>query len=123
MVDFAEFKIKDTEAWQQAVVANQDGYGKAVLTFAARWAHLMEGLVAKGLTIPEIAKRLSHDADLEGITGFQYGCAVSILSGVWEHGEELRKWHNIEVQVGDEGERANKSGGVLNPALMIIEKR
>lgn len=39
------------------------------------------------------ANRLSHEADVEGITGFMYGCAVSILSQYWKYGEELRKWN------------------------------
>jgi len=49
-----------------------------------------------------------------------YGCAVVILSKCWEHGEALRRWHNKDTQIGDEGDRANESGGVLNPALLSI---
>lgn len=49
-----------------------------------------------------------------------YGCAVSILSQVWIHGEELRRWHNLDSQIGTEGEKANESGGVLNPAVLNI---
>jgi len=33
-----------------------------------------------------------------------YGAAVAILSKVWKHGEELRRWHNLKTQIGDEGE-------------------
>jgi hypothetical protein len=61
-----------------------------------------------------------HDND--GITGFMYGCAVSILSKVWIHGEQLRRWHNLKTQLRDEGEKANQTGGVLNPALLCIGK-
>jgi hypothetical protein len=49
-----------------------------------------------------------------------YGAGVSMLSQVWEHGEQLRTWHNLKTQLRDEGERANKSGGVLNPALLNV---
>lgn len=80
----------------------------------------MEGRIAKGETVAVCAKEMSHLADTEGITGFMYGCAVSILSQVWVHGEELRRWHNIETQIKDEGEKANESGGVLNPALLCV---
>jgi hypothetical protein len=49
-----------------------------------------------------------------------YGCAVSILAKCWQHGDQLRRWHNLKTQIRDEGERANESGGVLNPALLNI---
>jgi hypothetical protein len=77
-------------------------------------------MMAKGATVAECAQRASHLADDEGITGFMYGCAVSILSKVWQYGEDLRRWHNIDTQIGTEGEKANESGGVLNPALLSI---
>ena len=36
------------------------------------------------------------------------------------HGEALRRWHNRDTQIGTEGDKANESGGVLNPALLTI---
>lgn len=59
------------------------------------------------------ADKLSYDADTEGITGFMYGCAVSILSQCWEYGQYLRKWHNKEY--GYDGM------GVVNPAVMSLK--
>ena len=99
---------------------NDDPYGKACLIFAERWAELMEEAIAKGEKLELVAKQLSHDADEEGITGFMYGMAVSILSSVWIHGEKLRIWHNLNTQISNEGEKANESGKVLNPALLNI---
>jgi hypothetical protein len=55
-----------------------------------------------------------------GITGFMYGCVIAGLSKFWIHGEELRKWHNLDVQIHDEGEKANKEGCILNPTLMTV---
>ncbi len=52
--------------------------------------------------------------------GFMYGTAVSILSQTWKHGEQLRRWHNKETQIGNEGDIANEKGGTLNPALLTI---
>ncbi|MEX2209417.1 MAG: hypothetical protein WD846_00745 [Patescibacteria group bacterium] len=112
------FRVKDEDGWQKAIEANQDGYGAAVVRYAARWANLMESKMANGAELGDIARDTSHEADLEGITGFQYGCAVSILAQVWEHGEQLRRWHNSDTQIGDEGDRANENGGVLNPAIL-----
>jgi len=45
---------------------------------------------------------------------------VSILSKCWVYGETLRKWHNLEAQISDEGEKANRDGGVLNLAILNL---
>jgi len=114
-------KLKDRDQWEQGLAKNQDPYGSAVYRYAEAWADLMERETGKGVTLADCAERTSHEADTEGITGFMYGCAVGILSHVWEHGEELRRWHNIKTQISNEGEKANETGGVLNPALLCID--
>lgn len=96
---------------------NNDGYSRACFTYAERWAEKMEVEIEKSSDEPAdaIAKnadRLSREADTEGITGFMYGMAVSILSQCWLHGEILRKWHNKEY--GYDG------NGVVNPAIVTI---
>lgn len=58
------------------------------------------------------ADRLSREADTEGITGFMYGCAVSILSQCWEYGEYLRKWHNKKYDYDGDG--------AVNPAVITV---
>lgn len=115
-------KIKEglEEMYSDGKERNSDPYGAAVLRYAERWADTMESLVAEGKQVGEVAEPSSHEADTEGITGFMYGCAVSYLAYFWVHGEELRRWHNLDCQIGTEGEHANESGGVLNPALVNI---
>ena len=113
-------QFADETAWRSWVGANQHSYGRGVVTFAQRWAEQMETEIAAGKAIPDIAEAASHKADTEGITGFMYGCAVSMLAKAWKHGEELRRWHNLDVQLGDEGARANIEGGVLNPAILRV---
>lgn len=108
--------------WDHCVEINKDDYSAACVQYAEIWARLMESEIAKGKTITECAEETSHIADTEGITGFMYGAAVSMLSQFWIHGEVLRYWHNLETQIGHEGEKANETGGVLNPALLNIEK-
>jgi hypothetical protein len=77
--------------------------------------------LAEGYKLEAIADECSNKADIPcGITGFMYGCAVSSLVNCWKHGEELRVWHNKKHQLKDEGDKANASGGVLNPALLCI---
>ena len=112
--------LKNKKLWDESVLANTDPYGKACIDYAERWADMMEKEILKGKKIVEVAEELSHKANTEGITGFMYGAAVMILSECWEYGEDLRQWHNLDCQIGNEGEKANESGGVLNPALINI---
>ena len=114
-------KISNDEAWAAAVENNQDPYGSGVIRYAERWADLIEARLADGANFKDVARATSREADTEGITGFMYGAAVSTLASCWEHGEALRRWHNLYIQIGVEGERANESGGVLNPALLSAD--
>lgn len=113
-------KVTNRKYWNNQRKINVDPYSKAVVDYAERWANLMEEQINSGKKLEDIAKETSHQTDINGITGFQYGCAVEMLASCWEHGEQLRRWHNLDVQMKDEGEKANESGGVLNPALMSI---
>lgn len=74
-------------------------------------------------TIAAIANGISHEADDEGITGFMYGFAASVIARVWEHGEAFRQWFNTHNQIRDEGVKANESGGILNPALLVLSDK
>lgn len=106
-------KLKNKEGWEQFVTINNDPYSSGVVRYAERWANMMEEELESGKTLIEIADTTSSKADTEGITGYMYGCAVSVLSQVWEHGEELRKWHNKEY--GYSGD------GTVNPAIITIK--
>ncbi len=110
----------DGDTWERCVSINTDPYSAGTIAFTALWGRLMEGQLAAGKTVAECARKMSSVADTEGITGFMYGCAVSFLAKFWVHGEDLRRWHNLDTQIGKEGEAANASGGVLNPALLSI---
>ena len=116
------FDCIDEAKWNESVETNNDPYGSGVTRYAARWANYMDARIANGEQLSDIADDASREADKEGITGFMYGCAVSILSQVWKHGEELRRWHNKKTQIHNEGDAANETGGVLNPAIMTIGK-
>ena len=106
-------KLKNKEGWEQFVAINNDTYGSGVVRYAERWANMMEQEMESGKSLIEIANATSHKADTEGITGYMYGCAVSILSQVWEYGEELRKWHNKEYDY--------EGNGTVNPAIITIK--
>ena len=115
-------KFKDESKWKEGKANNTDEYGSVIFEYAERWADLMEAHMSSGEILDaDTMKSTSHDADTEGITGFMYGAAVSILSTTWIHGEQLRRWHNKTIQLQSEGDRANDSGGVLNPAVLEVE--
>jgi len=117
-------KFKDKATWESFVAKNMDPYGAGVVQYAEQWADLMETRIAEGKSVTQMAEETSFIAAKgTGLSGFQYGCAVAILSQVWLYGEALRQWHNLHTQLGTEGERANQSGGVLNPALIRLEQR
>ena len=109
-----EGREQDYKDW---IDKNTDPYGRVCFTYAERWAEMLENLIESSADEPmkvvvDNADRLSHEADVERITGFMYGCAVSILSQCWKYGEELRKWHNKEYNYD--------GNGVVNPAVLTI---
>lgn len=119
-------KVKEgleEEYLKYAAIDQADPYSARVVSFGEDWANLMETELASGRTVEECAEATAHTADTDGITGFMYGTAVSALAKFWEHGDVLRRWHNLDTQIGDEGERANASGGTLNPALLNIQTK
>mgnify|MGYP001128586800 CR=1 FL=1 len=118
----SRFTVSDKKVWEDYKRKNRDGYGHAILTYASRWAKLMEESISQGHNLEDVAKDLSNDADLEGITGFMYGAAVKILSDVWVHGDQLRCWHNRHY-MGDEANEYNKKGATVNPALLTYRPR
>lgn len=91
-----EMTLADPEGWERAKEANSDPYGGAVITYAERWARLMEARIAKGERLEDVAEELSFLANEEGISGFMHGAAVATLSHVWIHGKLLRKWRNAK---------------------------
>ena len=86
--------LSDKFAWEKTKAANQDGYGAAVVRYAETWARLMETRVLSGSTIAECAEETSGIADVDGITGAQYGMAATMLCQWWIHGDALRAWRS-----------------------------
>jgi hypothetical protein len=114
---------RDEEQWQAIYKVNsQDCYSFACVEYAELWARSLEKALAEGKTIPEVKDELERKVDecFGGITGYMHGRVVQILAKCWKYGDELRKIHNLETQIVNEGEKANESGGVLNSALLCI---
>jgi hypothetical protein len=89
-----QIELSDVDGWNKSREVNSDGYGKATLDYAEYWAKLMQLELLNGKTIAECADKTQDEISFLGITGYQYGCAVSILSQTWKYGEELRKWRD-----------------------------
>lgn len=120
MANFASFTIKDADAWQKYVEKNTGAYGGEVIAYSARWASMVEGALLTGAVFEDVVAPLSHEADINGITGFMYWAAVSTLSKVWEYGEQLRLWHNNDIAPKQAEETNAIPGAVLNPALISV---
>lgn len=117
----ATLTLRDQAGWDKAVEVNKDDpYSNAVMVFAESWARIMEGRMAAGAKLAECADEASHLADNDGITGFMYGAACSVLAQTWIHGEELRRWHNRQYMSEEKAAQADASGGVVNPAILTI---
>lgn len=112
--DFAIADKKKQEEWENCKAINsKDDYSNCVIDYTILWAQYMEYLMAKhNKKLSDVWDMSSHLADIYGITGFMYGCAVSILSSVWKYGEELRMQHNSKYN--------HKGDGVVNPAILTI---
>ena len=93
----APFRVKPElkEAYQEfRTKVCGDFYSAGILRYAERWAAMMEDKIEAGATVAEAAEATHHLADTENISGFMYGQAVNLLSGYWEHGDELRQWQD-----------------------------
>ena len=98
---------------------NNDPYDRACLTFAERWAELLEEQITKSDNVMQCINdntdKCSHEADTDGITRFIYGCSIIVLSQYWKYGEYLRKWLNKKY--GYNGDV------VVNPAIIGVNTK
>lgn len=89
------------EAYEKHRKVNEDeaGYGQSIFDFANQWADLMEQeldhITDKDCRIEflkenaeELAKKTSC---YSGLSGYQYDCAIHVLTSYWKYGGELRR--------------------------------
>jgi hypothetical protein len=100
----------------------EDMYSAVIMYAAKEWAEAMEGDLTDGTSVEDVAAPsfnvINDSLTPWNLTALQYSACVAVLSGSWEHGETLRRWHNLATQVGTEGEEANEKGGILNAGII-----
>ena len=110
-----ELELSGPDGWKKAREVNSDGYGAAALDYAEGWAKLMQIEIAKGKTLAECYDYTQKGLGFLGISGFQFGAAVSTLAAYWKYGPALKIVHNRKYGVRDDAK------GTANPAIITIE--
>jgi len=110
-------RIEDWEKWEKK---NKDAYGKCCVDVAREVMRLLDTPEHKDFDTHKIVCLADENIKAGGITGFMAGCVAQMVSHCHSRGEEFRKQWNIDNQIKDEGENANKGKGVLNPAILHI---
>ena len=110
--------IINQKDWDEWVKNNTDAYGKCCVDVARRVMEILDE--GKGFGPHSILCQAGDDIKAGGITGFMAGCVAQMVSHCHSRGDEFRRAWNGDVQIGDEGDKANEQGGVLNPAILNI---
>ena len=112
--------IIDQEKFDSLVEANRDPYGKKCVDTAQRAMEILDEEPGDFDTHELICRADNESAGDGGITGFMAGAVASMISACHSRGDEFRRKWNGDNQIADEGDKANESGGVLNPALLSV---
>jgi hypothetical protein len=107
-------EFSDEAAWLAAKAANENSpSGAGILSYAERWARMMQLEMSEGKTLEEIWNSTSREADLEGMSGFSLGAATHLLTQSWVHGAELRRLHNAYWG-------SDSTDGTVNPGNITV---
>lgn len=106
---------------------NKDPYGKCCVDVARRVMQILDENPARPIrkngnkfSPYEIIVQANHEIKAEGITGFMAGCVAQMVSNCHTRGSEFRRAWNLSYQIHVEGKKANRSGAILNPALITF---
>lgn len=115
--------IIETEKWEKSVEVNKDPYGGCCIDVAREAMRLLDTEEYKEFDTHKLICGADDNIKAGGITGFMAGCVASLISEVHSRGDEFRKKWNSDNQIGNEGDKANESGGVLNPAVLNVSTK
>ena len=107
--------LKGRVDWRKWLKANKDSYGIGIMHYAERWARMMQLEMSEGKSLEEIWSSTSHEADLEGMSGFTQSAATHMLTICWVHGAELRRLHNARWG-------SDTTEGTVNSAILHIRE-
>ncbi len=110
--------IVNEKMWHVWQDQNQDEYGGACVKVAARVMELLDENPG-GFDCHGIISKADHESNAGGITGNMAAAVAHMVSECHSRGEEFRRKWNLVCEIGDEGKKANDSGGILNPAVLI----
>jgi len=111
--------ITNQDDWNTWVDSNRDPYGKACVDVAREVMRILDSV--EDFDTYKIICDADRNIKAGGITGFMAGCVAKMVSSCHSRGEEFRTKWNTTNQLGTEGDRANESGGILNPAIIEID--
>lgn len=86
--------VRDSSAWRCYIDSCTDAYSRAIASFAAGWAKLMQERLNNGEQFEMMAFATSVEAMPRHTSSRMYHEAVTILALHWIHGENLRVWYN-----------------------------
>jgi len=111
--------------WQEYVDKNQDPYGKGCVDIARKVMQLLDEEpdtpIEKGwghFGVSGLIIRAQESIGEREVTAFMAGAVAKMVSVCHSRGEEFRKIWNLDTQIGNEGEKANLEGNVLNPGIL-----
>jgi 2,4-dienoyl-CoA reductase-like NADH-dependent reductase (Old Yellow Enzyme family) len=109
--------IINKEVWQSWVDANPDDYGGCCVNVARQVMAILDA--EPGAIDPHaIITRADKEVKAGGITGFMAAVVAQMVAGCHSRGEEFRRAWNADY--GEQGERANDEGTLINPAIVTI---
>ena len=120
--------ITDIKKWNKCEEVNKDAYGKCCVDVARKVMEILDespdkkivGGYEDDFSTHKLICRADNEIKAGGITGFMAGCVAQMVSQCHSRGKEFREAWNLHNQINKEGEKANKKGAVLNPALLNI---
>ncbi|KKM77529.1 hypothetical protein LCGC14_1369040 [marine sediment metagenome] len=114
--------ITNQDKWRSYEEKNTNDYGGACVKVARQVMEILDEEPGDFDT-HQIICRADDEVNAGGITGFMAGCVAIMVSKCHSRGEEFRRKWNKGNQIHDEGDKANESGGVLNPAVLVVNEK
>ena len=111
--------VTNQKKWDECVEINKDAYGGCCVNVARQVMKILDE-EPSDFDTHKIICRADEEVKASGITGFMAGCVAQMVSQCHSRGEEFRQKWNKDNQIKDEGDKANKGNGVLNPAILEI---